>query len=191
MHSFRRGVGRSTLIANLAALLAIEGKRVGVIDNNLQTPGLHLLFNLNEDDITYSLNDYLSGNCDIQQTIYNIRSHVDPHLAGGLFFIPSSSQADDITRVLRHRYDMELFNAGLQQFAEKLNLDVLLIDPHSGLNEEALCTFAIVDTVIMLIRPDCQDYHGIFVLRYPDYPLTELYRQIADKLIIMGNDKII
>ena len=245
MHSFRRGVGRSTLIANIAVLLAREGKRVGVIDTNLQTPGLHILFNLDENDITYSFNDYLSGKCDIQQATYNMSSHIGTHMEGEVFFVPCSSHAEDIARVLRHHYDMERFNVGLQQFAEKLGLDVLLIDPHSGLNEEALYAIAIADTVIILMRPDRQDYqgtgimidvirklhvpqlmllvnevpaefdlnevrakikqiyncqvaavvphtekmlslgsNGIFVLHYPEHTLTELYEQIAARLMV-------
>ncbi len=43
VHSFRGGNGKSSLTANLAALLAAAGQRVGVIDADLQSPGLHLL----------------------------------------------------------------------------------------------------------------------------------------------------
>ncbi len=56
------GTGKSNTTANLAALLASEGKRVGVIDTDIQSPGIHVLFGLQEEDMTYSLNDYLWGN---------------------------------------------------------------------------------------------------------------------------------
>ena len=34
IHSFRGGTGKSNTTANLAALLAIEGRRVGVVDTD-------------------------------------------------------------------------------------------------------------------------------------------------------------
>ena len=61
IHSFRGGTGKSNTSANLAALLAISGRRVAVIDTDIQSPGIHVLFGLDESSITYSLNDYLWG----------------------------------------------------------------------------------------------------------------------------------
>ena len=55
LHSFRRGTGKSNLVASLAALLAAEGQRVGAIDTDLQSPSLHILFGLGEGDIGHSL----------------------------------------------------------------------------------------------------------------------------------------
>ena len=51
IHSFRGGTGKSNMTANLAALLAAEGGRVGVIDTDIQSPGIHVLFGLNGDVI--------------------------------------------------------------------------------------------------------------------------------------------
>jgi Mrp family chromosome partitioning ATPase len=46
IHSFRGGAGKSNIAANLAALFAPEGQRVGVVDTDLQSPGIHALFGL-------------------------------------------------------------------------------------------------------------------------------------------------
>ena len=70
LHSFRRGTGKSTLVANLTAVLAAEGRRVGVIDTDIQSPGLHLLLGLDEAGTTHTLNDYLGGDCDLQQAAW-------------------------------------------------------------------------------------------------------------------------
>src|SRR5437773_7979155 len=72
VHSFRGGTGKSNSTANLATILAMDGRRVGVIDTDIQSPGIHVLFNLSEDDMEYSLNDYLWGKCDIKKTAYNV-----------------------------------------------------------------------------------------------------------------------
>jgi len=44
VHSFRGGTGKSNVTANLAALLAAAGHRVGVVDTDIQSPGIHVLF---------------------------------------------------------------------------------------------------------------------------------------------------
>jgi MinD-like ATPase involved in chromosome partitioning or flagellar assembly len=46
---------------------------------------------------------------------------------------------------------------------EDLNLDVLLIDTHPGLNEETLLSIAISDALAIILRPDQQDYQGTSV----------------------------
>ncbi len=56
VHSFRGGTGKSNAAANVATLLAAEGQRVGVVDTDIQSPGIHTLFGLNQEAIRYSLN---------------------------------------------------------------------------------------------------------------------------------------
>ena len=41
-----------------------------------------------------------------------------------------------------------------------LKLDVLMIDTHPGLNEETLLSIAISDVLVIIMRPDQQDYQG-------------------------------
>ena len=38
VHSFRGGTGKSNITANIATLLATEGKRVGIVDLDVQSP---------------------------------------------------------------------------------------------------------------------------------------------------------
>ncbi|MCB0036300.1 MAG: P-loop NTPase, partial [Anaerolineales bacterium] len=40
VHSFRGGTGKSNTTANLAALIMRQGKRVGIIDTDIQSPGI-------------------------------------------------------------------------------------------------------------------------------------------------------
>ena len=44
VHSYRGGTGKSNLVANLATNLALQGKRVASIDIDIQSPGIHILF---------------------------------------------------------------------------------------------------------------------------------------------------
>lgn len=169
VHSFRGGTGKSNTTANIAALLAAEGKRIGVIDTDIQSPGIHVLFGLNEDDMQYSLNDYLWGKCEIEQAAHDVTERLRASSGGSgltipaegrIFLIPSSIKVGEIARVLREGYDVGLLNDGFYNLVEKLRLDVLLIDTHPGLNEETLLSIAISDALAVIMRPDQQDYQG-------------------------------
>ena len=168
VHSFRGGTGKSNTTANIASLLAAEGYKVGVIDTDIQSPGIHVLFGLEEQDMRHSLNDYLWGKCDIKDTAHDVTKNLGKGIRGQVlvipkgqvFLIPSSIKVGEIARVLREGYDVGLLNDGFHRLVEDLKLDVLMIDTHPGLNEETLLSIAISDALIIIMRPDQQDYQG-------------------------------
>jgi MinD-like ATPase involved in chromosome partitioning or flagellar assembly len=160
VHSFRGGTGKSNTTASLAALLAQDGRRVGVIDTDIQSPGIHVLFGLDEEEMQYALNDYLWGNCTIEEAAVDVTERLGPSIKGRIFLIPSSLKAGEIARVLREGYDMGLLSDGFQELVSGLSLDVLIIDTHPGLNEETLLSIAISDALALIMRPDSQDYQG-------------------------------
>jgi MinD-like ATPase involved in chromosome partitioning or flagellar assembly len=160
VHSFRGGTGKSNTTANVTAILAAEGKRVGVIDTDIQSPGIHILFGMKEEDMKYSLNDYLWGKCQIQETAYDVTDKMNAGIKGKIFLIPSSIRVGEIARVLREGYDVGLLNEGFGNLISQLNLDVLMIDTHPGLNEETLLSIAVSDALAIIMRPDQQDYQG-------------------------------
>ena len=160
LHSFRRGTGKSNLVANMAALLAAEGQRVGAVDTDLQSPSLHILFGLGEGDIGHSLNDYLRGKCDIEEAAYTMTPRLSAAVKGQIFLIPSNADTNEIARALREGYNVSLLNEGLHQLGQALNLDVLLVDTHAGLSEETLLSIAVSDALGIVMRPDQQDYQG-------------------------------
>ena len=160
VHSFRGGTGKSNTTANLAALLAAEGQRVGVVDTDIASPGIHVLFGLEEDQMVHSLNDYLWGKCQIQETAHDVTARLGGNVSGRVFLVPSSIKAGEIARVLREGYDVGLLHDGFRDLVDELNLDVLMIDTHPGLNEETLLSIAISDALLIIMRPDQQDYQG-------------------------------
>jgi MinD-like ATPase involved in chromosome partitioning or flagellar assembly len=160
VHSFRGGTGKSNTTANVTALLAREGLRVGVIDTDIQSPGIHVLFGLDEEHMKHSLNDYLWGKCNIEDAAHDVTSLLGVDVTGRIFLIPSSIKAGEIARVLREGYDVGLLNDGFHELVEALDFDVLMIDTHPGLNEETLLSIAISDALAIIMRPDQQDYQG-------------------------------
>jgi MinD-like ATPase involved in chromosome partitioning or flagellar assembly len=141
----------------------MEGFRVGVVDTDIASPGIHVLFNLDETEMVHSLNDYLWGKCTIEEAAHDVTSLVGGEVKGKIFLIPSSIKAGEIARILREGYDVGLLNDGFKDVVEKLQLDYLLIDTHPGLNEETLLSIAISDALVIILRPDSQDYQGTAV----------------------------
>lgn len=166
VHSFRGGTGKSNVTANVATLVARRGKRVGVVDTDIQSPGIHVLFGLDEEKIDRCLNDYLWGKCAVEEAAYEVGAALKTEegeaavMGGGIYLIPSSLKAGEIARVLREGYDVGLLNDGFRDLIERLGLDYLFIDTHPGLNEETLLSIAISDVLLILLRPDQQDYQG-------------------------------
>lgn len=163
IHSYRGGTGKSNLTANLAATVASHGKRVGMVDTDIQSPGIHVLFGLDDHTINRALNDYLWGRCAIEDTAYDVTPAAVSAKGGTMFLIPSSVKTGEITRVLREGYDVGLLNDGFEALGEKLKLDYLFIDTHPGLNEETLLSIAISDSLVLILRPDRQDFLGTAV----------------------------
>jgi MinD-like ATPase involved in chromosome partitioning or flagellar assembly len=168
IHSFRGGTGKSNTTANLAVTLARAGNRVGIVDTDIQSPGVHVLFQLAEGRIKFALNDYLWGSCCIEQAAYD----VTPTAIGTvdeaaerprLFLIPASIKTGEIGRVLKEGYDVGLLNDGFKRLIRELNLDYLLIDTHPGVNEETLLSIVVSDTLLLVLRPDSQDFQGTSV----------------------------
>jgi MinD-like ATPase involved in chromosome partitioning or flagellar assembly len=66
----------------------------------------------------------------------------------------------DISRVLHEGYDVRVLKDGLKDLVRSLELDYLFIDTHPGLNEETLLSIAICSVLVIVLRPDFQDYQG-------------------------------
>lgn len=169
IHSFRGGTGKSNLTANFAAQVAMTGKRVGIIDTDIQSPGIHVLFGLNEEKMGHTLNEYLRAECDILDVAYSVGEHGSDmaglkQLAGkNLWLVPSSIKSSEISRVLRDGYDVGRLNEGMQRLLKEMKLDYLFIDTHPGLNEETLLSIAVSDILMIILRPDQQDFQGTSV----------------------------
>jgi MinD-like ATPase involved in chromosome partitioning or flagellar assembly len=169
IHSFRGGTGKSNVTANLAAQAAMAGKRVAIVDTDIQSPGIHVLFGLDDSTMKQTLNDYLHGKCAITDAAFQVGRGTNPQLGAGkladkaLWLVPSSIKTSEISRVLRDGYDVNILNKGLTTLRRELQLDYLLIDTHPGLNEETLLCIGISDEMVIILRPDQQDFQGTAV----------------------------
>lgn len=159
IHSFRGGTGKSNIAANLAAMAALEGKRVAVMDTDMASPGIHVIFGMGREKMKYTLNDYLRGSCDITDACLDLTDRLKIK-RGKLYLIPSSMAATDITRILREGYEVGDLKKGFTDVIKGKDLDYLIIDTHPGLDRETLLSMATAHYLFVVARIDEQDLLG-------------------------------
>ncbi|GGS06671.1 MinD/ParA family ATP-binding protein [Streptomyces nojiriensis] len=155
VHSHRGGTGKSSVLANLALLLAAEGRRVGVVDTDIQSPTLDLLFRLGPGA---SLTDYLLGRCEIETTAQQIGAVSGQ---GGLYVVPARTGTAALREIMAGGYDVGLLPEGFDRLAAHYALDVLLLDTHAGLNNESVTAMASADVLMIMARADRIDLSGV------------------------------
>ena len=96
IHSFRGGTGKSNTTANLAALYATQGLKVGVVDIDIQSPGIHVLFGVPGSEVKHSLNDYLNKTCSIEEVAHNVSNVLSNKATGQIFLVPASIKIPNI-----------------------------------------------------------------------------------------------
>ena len=187
IHSYRGGTGKSNSTANIAATIARKGNRVGIIDTDIQSPGIHILFDLGEEQMKHTLNDFLWGNCAIADAAHDVTSVLKDQASNRsrIYLVPSSVKLKDISRVLRERFDVKLLLEGFKDLIKALNLDYLFIDTHPGLNQETLISLTVSNIVLFVLRPDQQDFQGTAVC-------VDVARKLrVPKLLLMVNKALI
>src|SRR5438552_17726189 len=98
VHSFKGGTGKTTLTANLAAILAMH-HRVGVMDLDLSGPGLHVLFGLKKGEVMATLTDIFLGDANTADAMIALTTR-SPTLKGGLYLCPASDSGVGLLRLL-------------------------------------------------------------------------------------------
>ena len=121
VHSFRGGTGKSNTTANLAAIFAATGHRVGVIDTDIQSPGIHVLFGLaGDDDRRVAQRLPVARPRDRGGRTRRDRA-AGADVAGRIYLIPSSMKPGEIARVLREGYDAQRMTEGFRELIAALD----------------------------------------------------------------------
>jgi MinD-like ATPase involved in chromosome partitioning or flagellar assembly len=110
------------------------------------------------------LNDYLSGRCDISQTVYAVSAGLETNPTGAVFVIPSSRNAGELARVLDEEQGMALLSDGLRRLVQDFRLDTLIIDTLPSLARETILFMALTDVLVITLRPDQQEYQETSVV---------------------------
>jgi cell division ATPase MinD len=135
--SGKGGVGKTSLVSNLATALTELGQDVIAVDANLTTPnlGLHLGLHLAPN----TLHDVLKGSSRLKNAIY-------PHPLG-FKVLPSSMGIDDLRGVDVGRLPEVTLNL-------LGKADYILLDSSAGLGREAVSAIEAADEILIVTNPD-------------------------------------
>ncbi|WP_405145659.1 MinD/ParA family protein [Sphaerisporangium sp. NBC_01403] len=153
MHSYRGGTGKSSMAANMALLLAAEGRRVALVDADIQSPAVDTMFGFLRSPAKCSLADYLVGRCEIEDAV--MRAPED-----GPFIVPARTSVSAINEITANGYDVGLLNEGFTRLVGAFDLDVLILDTHTGINTETVMAVACSDALVLVTRADRLDLAG-------------------------------
>lgn len=163
VHSYKGGTGKTTIVANVAVALALKGRRVGVMDMDLEGPGLHVFFDIDPSELRFTLNDVLAGVAAPEAAC--VRMSEKMSLNGGeIFYSPASVRVAEIMRTLKTGFELDQFENAIRRLQEKFGLHYLLIDTHPGIMHDTLLALGVCDHQMLVSRVDQQDIFGTGIM---------------------------
>lgn len=174
-YSFKGGVGRTMSLVNVGIQLAQSGKKVLLVDMDLEAPGLPTFEILNHHNNHLGIVDYIDSYVwngeapDVKDYIYKTKAKFDS--AGEIWVMPVGLQDANYSRKLnsidwKRLYEQQsgyLFFEDLKaQWKETVAPDYVLIDSRTGHSDvEGICTRQLPDSVAILFFPNDQNLIGL------------------------------
>lgn len=162
--SGKGGVGKTTATSSIGAALALEGKRVAIVDMDIGLRNLDVVMGL-ENRIVFNIVDVAQGRCKIDQAAIRDRR------IENLFLIPASqSDNKDV-----------LTTAGVERVCDDLRqkFDYIIMDSPAGIEKGFQNSIVGADEALVICTPD------VSAVRDADRVIGLLYsRSIEPRLIV-------
>jgi MinD-like ATPase involved in chromosome partitioning or flagellar assembly len=181
-YSYKGGVGRTTALIQTAFQLARQGKRVVLVDMDVEAPGLQSLLPPSDKPVEEGLIDYLwerqtcffnednQPTIELTNIIYSVK---DSQSRRDLFIVPAGKIGQRYIQRLSILSTTHLFsetNDPWYQFEEELwnqyQPDIMLIDARTGLNEwGGLSLLQLAEEAFVVLYPSQQNAEGVCFIR--------------------------
>ncbi|HWU42724.1 MAG TPA: MinD/ParA family protein, partial [Bdellovibrio sp.] len=147
--SGKGGVGKTTLVANLALSLAQRGKKVLILDGDLGMANVDILFGVKTNG---NIHDIISGQREMKDILLEVSKDV--------FLVPGGSGVVEFNHMnhFERRAMVEAVSA------LPLGFDYLLIDTAPGIAENVLFLNSAAQTVSVVITPDPASFADAYAL---------------------------
>ena len=174
-YSFKGGVGRTQALVNVAAELANRGRRVLLVDFDLEAPGLSTFLLPSGPTERGGIVEYVTDYVRTREAP-DVKSYVSPFSAvgpngGGTWVMPSGSHdasyahrlaSLDWTRLYEEYDGFYLFEDLKLQWEKAFAPDYVFIDSRTGHTDVGgICTRQLPDAVAIFFLPNNQNLNGL------------------------------
>jgi MinD-like ATPase involved in chromosome partitioning or flagellar assembly len=176
-YSFKGGTGRSMALANVAADLLARGRRVLLVDFDLEAPGLDTFAMMLDRPVRQGLvemiTNYLGSEAEATPPVedYVYAARLNGVATGSLWLMPAGGQDSSYDSRFRNIdwqdfYENQggfLFFEDLKaQWLQSLKPDYVLIDSRTGHTDiGGICTRQLPDCVVAVFSPNEQNLRGL------------------------------
>ncbi len=168
-YSYKGGAGRSLAVLNIAAILCQRGKRVGVVDLDVESAGLHHIIGLDLKENEGLLEVLLGGFVphtekiciDVVRAVGENWKKNGFEPKGAFYLLPTISDIKKLGRLNWTDYTISLLETILDFFARVFELDLILIDSRTGFSPSGQNALRFADKVVLVFRLNRQNVYGV------------------------------
>jgi MinD-like ATPase involved in chromosome partitioning or flagellar assembly len=175
-YSFKGGVGRTMALVNVAAELVRRGRKVLVVDFDLEAPGLETYQHLRPNEAHPGIVEYIA---EFRRRDYEVPNLLDYVYEGkrigkqdGRLWVMPAGRRDknyrnalisiDWKRLYKDEFGFLLFEDLKKGWEEELRPDYVLIDSRTGDTDVlGICTRQLPDSVVLMFAPNEQNLAGL------------------------------
>lgn len=147
--SGKGGVGKTTLVANLALSLSQKGKKVLILDGDLGMANVDILFGVKTQG---NIHDIISGRKEMKDILLEVAKDV--------FLIPGGSGVVDFNHM--NHFERRAMLEAVSSMP--MGFDYLLIDTAPGIADNVLFLNSAAQTVSVVITPDPASFADAYAL---------------------------
>ena len=187
-YSHKGGVGRTVALSHVAYLLASQGKKVVIVDLDIEAPSFYNIFDPDiYEELENGLVDYfydrickssqeMEHDVEITDIFTELKFELKYNqISGRLFMVPAGrmnleyiERADFIKARLVTRNKNDYWAEFMSEIISQLNPDYILVDSRTGLNEwGALSLLTISDSVFFFLYPNKENVLGTGAILKP------------------------
>ncbi len=200
-YSVKGGVGRSTALAATAWKLAESGKRVLVLDLDLESPGLSSALLSNDRRPAYGITDWLVEDLHDNGKVVLDSMYASSPLShnGDIFVVPAyGDEPGEYIQKLGRAWLPKLGESGSEAWPQRLSRlladletrlhpDTILIDSRAGIDEvAAACVAALGPALVLLFAIDNEQTWSGYRILFKHWNFTGRAECIRDRLQIVG-----
>jgi len=184
VHSHKGGTGKTSIVANLAAIYAKKGYNTCLVDYDFKAPSQHIVF---ESEPKRWINNYLDNECRFEECQVDLTdryrtkgklvlafSNPDPQAILEMMTKDKAWQSKALRRIMEAR----------DTLFDDLGFKVLIFDTSPGIHFSAIDAVAVSDAVILVLRNDNIDLSGVRLM------VKAIYQALGKKTSLILNKVI-